>query len=288
MRRVPTQVKSASLRAMIGARMSTVLSRLVVSAPFGNYVQPKGAVATLGTFTAAQRPGRLWRILKTVRYYPRLGAWVNKIGLRNPGIDWLAGRVRAGRIDASDKLVSIHGFVPDDWWRLLDAVAALRPLGVELNMSCPNVGEIDWPPELFARARATGVPVVVKLPPVQFELLLREALAVGLRSFHCCNTLPIPAGGLSGRPLKPVALQCIRRILELVPESQRDALRIVGGGGVRSASDVDDYARVGVHAVAVGTKLFHPRYLFSASGLEPVRARAEELLASRAAWLVRP
>ncbi|MGE0143972.1 MAG: hypothetical protein AB7I19_09730 [Planctomycetota bacterium] len=257
--------------------------RLIISAPFGNYVQPKFAIATLGTFTAAARPGRVWRILKTVRFYRRLGAWVNKIGLRNPGIDWLADRVRRQKIRVDDKIVSIHGFVADDWWRLLDVVTALRPRAIELNMSCPNVGEIDWPRELFARARATGSPVIVKLPPVQFELLFREAIEAGIRRFHACNTLPIPAGGLSGKPLKPVALQCIRRLFESVPEHARDELRILGGGGVRQASDVDDYVKAGVHAVAVGTKVMSPGYLFSARGVEPIARRAEALLESRVA-----
>ncbi|MCA9283492.1 MAG: hypothetical protein KDA30_15810, partial [Phycisphaerales bacterium] len=151
------------------------LPRFVVSAPFGNYVQPVDAVATLGTFTAAARGGRLWRILKTVRFYPRLRAWVNKIGLRNPGIDWLARRVASGRIAVGERLVSVHGFTDADWYRLLDVCAELRPLGIELNMSCPNVGEIDWPSDLFARALATGVPVVAKLPPVRFETMFEQA-----------------------------------------------------------------------------------------------------------------
>ncbi len=261
------------------------LPRLVVSAPFGNYVQPKGAIATLGTFTAKRRPGRLWRILRTVRYYPRLRAWVNRIGLRNPGIDWLSERVRGGRIDVSDKLVSVHGFTADEWWWLLDAIAALGPLGVELNMSCPNVGEIDWPDALFSRAVATGVPVVVKLPPIRYEEMFARSLRAGVRTFHACNTLPIAAGGLSGQPLKPVALQCIRRLFESVPEDVRGQLRILGGGGIRAAADVDEYADHGVHAVAVGTKVMNPRYLLGHGGLETIRQRADQRLKGREPWL---
>jgi len=86
---------------------------LIISAPFGNYIQPPGATPTLGTFTLADRPGRVRRVLATVRYYRRLGAWVNKIGLRNPGIDWLVQRVESDGINVADKLVSIHGFEPD-------------------------------------------------------------------------------------------------------------------------------------------------------------------------------
>lgn len=261
--------------------MSAAEPRLFVSAPFGNYVQPAGAVATLGTFTARARPGRVWRVLRTVRYYPRLHAWVNRIGLRNPGIAWLAGRVASGRLRVDDKLVSVHGFATDEWWELLDRIAELRPRGVELNMSCPNVGEIDWPQGLFARALATGVPVVVKLPPVQFETMFVQALEAGVRAFHACNTLPVPAGGISGRPLKPVALQCIRRLRDLAGAGAWSELRVLGGGGVREPNDVDDYAAHGVCAVAVGTKVMNPVYLLSHRGLQKIAARAEALLAER-------
>ena len=130
------------------------LRPLTISAPFGNYIQPAGCTATLGTYTTMDRPGRPWRVMKTVRYFPRMKAWVNQIGLRNPGIGWLRRKVEAGRIDVSDKLVSVHGFDDGQWWSLLDDIAALRPMAVELNMSCPNVGEIGCPPGLFERAVA--------------------------------------------------------------------------------------------------------------------------------------
>lgn len=259
---------------------------MIVSAPFGNYVQPAGCVATLGTFTAKPRGGRLWRILKTVRYYPRLRAWVNKIGLRNPGMPWLRAQVEAGKIDVADKLVSVHGFEDGEWTELFDACAAIRPRAIELNLSCPNIGEISWPEDLFTRAMATGVPLIAKLPPVRFELMFEQAWAAGIRTFHCCNTLPVPAGGLSGAPLKPVALQCIARVKEQVGDDP--ALRIIGGGGIRAVADVDDYAGAGVHAIAVGTKTMNPKFLVSHGSLEPLRARAAALLGDRAEWLDAP
>jgi dihydroorotate dehydrogenase len=247
-----------------------VIRPLVISAPFGNYVQPVGSTPTLGTFTAARRPGRLWRILRTVRYSPSLGAWVNKIGLRNPGIDWLAAKVRDGKIDPSDKLVSVHGFCDADWWALLEKAAALKPLGIELNMSCPNVGHVNWPTELFPRAAALGVPIVVKLPPVNYEGMLRQALGAGLRWLHCCNTIPVPAGGVSGKPLKPVAIQCITRVRTIAGEMGVTDLKIIGGGGVTTTADIDDYAAAGADRVAVGTKVFNPVYLWSDAGVRPL------------------
>ncbi len=253
-----------------------VIQPLVISAPFGNYIQPAGATATVGTFTAARRPGRLWRIIRTVRYYPGIGAWVNKIGLRNPGIDWFVERCRAGRVDPSDKLVSIHGFCDADWWALLEKAASVKPLGIELNMSCPNVGHVNWPEGLFVRALATGVPIVVKLPPVNYEGMLGQALDAGVRWLHCCNTIPVPAGGLSGKPLKPVSLQCIGAVRGVARARGIDDLRIIGGGGITTPQDVDDYAKAGADRFAVGTKVFNPRYLWSVAGVKPLVERARE------------
>jgi dihydroorotate dehydrogenase len=255
----------------------TLMKPLIVSAPFGNYIQPAGATATLGTFTAARRPGRLWRILKTVRYYPRIGAWVNKIGLRNPGMPWLVARARAGKVTVEDKIVSVHGFTPDDWWALLEQAASIRPLAIELNISCPNVGHVSWPDGLFARAVATGAPVIVKLPPVNWRDIAREAITSGVHTFHCCNTIPVPAGGLSGKPLKPVALQCIveLRAMEAALAPARP-LTIIGGGGITTPDDIDDYARVGANHAAIGSKAMNPLLLATHSSLAPLIQRARE------------
>ncbi len=257
------------------------LMPLVISAPFGNYVQPEGCTPTLGTFTALARPGRVWRVLRTVRYYRRLGAWVNKIGLRNPGIDWLCERVERGKVEAGDKLVSVHGFTDGEWGALLGKVERIGPLGVELNMSCPNVGEVDWPEDLFARAVATGVPVVVKLPPVNYQEMLEQAVEAGVRCFHCCNTLPVPAGGVSGKPLKPVALACVRVVSARLAQAVGDGL-VIGGGGITTPRDVEEYAAAGAHRFAVGTRVMTPVALVSDGRVRALREAATAQVAGRA------
>ncbi|MBL0928376.1 MAG: hypothetical protein IBJ11_12125 [Phycisphaerales bacterium] len=262
-----------------------MIQPLVISAPFGNYVQPHGATATLGTFTLERRPGRLWRVLRTVRYYPGLGAWVNKIGLRNPGIGWLEARAGSGRARLGDKIVSIHGFAPDDWAALLDRLCVLRPMAIELNMSCPNVGHVNWPGWLFARAVRSacdaGSLVVVKLPPVNYRAMFDDALAAGVRVFHCCNTIPVPAGGVSGKPLKPVAIACIVDCLGSLPAALRGRVAIIGGGGITTPADIDDYAAAGAARVAVGTKVFKPWYLWSHRGIRPLIEHARARLTGR-------
>lgn len=256
---------------------------LIISAPFGNYVQPVGATPTLGTFTAERRPGRWWRALRTVRYYPRIGAWVNQIGLRNPGMAWLAERVQRGRIDVSDKIVSVHGFTPEEWGRLLERAAELRPLAIELNMSCPNIGRADWPQWLFERAARLGLRAIVKLPPVNYREMVESAMAGGIGAFHCCNTIPVPRGGVSGKPLKPVALQCIGDVLRLAHEGARSTLIIIGGGGITTPADIDDYAAAGARHVALGTRVMNPLHLLSHAGLRPLIEHAERRLGPRGA-----
>jgi dihydroorotate dehydrogenase len=247
---------------------------LVISAPFGNYLQPAGTTPTLGTFTAARRRGRVHRTVQTVRYYRRLGAWVNRIGLRNPGLDWLTAKVRGGRVDVSDKLVSIHGFSAEDWAVLLRGVAVLGPMGIELNMSCPNVGHIDWPERLFGDAVATGAAVVVKLPPIHYRLMAQQAVDQGVVAFHCCNTLPVPAGGMSGRPLQPMSLACIEWVRQRWGDRAAGGPMIVAGGGIGTVEDIDRYAQAGADRFALGTKLMHPRYLWTERPIGPLIERA--------------
>ena len=257
------------------------MRRLIISAPFGNYVRPDGATPTLGTFTAARRRGRVWRVLATVRRSRRMGAWVNRIGLRNPGIDWLVGRVRSGRADVAGALVSVHGFSDDDWRALVEKAASIEPLGVELNMSCPNVGEVDWPEDLFGRALgAMGSPerVVVKLPPVRFEGMLASALDAGVRAFHCCNTLPVPGGGLSGKPLTPLSLRCIADVRAAAAARSIDGLTIIGGGGITTTGDIDAFAEAGATHVALGTHVFTPRALWSDGLVRPLIEHADRAL----------
>ncbi len=225
------------------------MHRLIISAPFGNYIQPKNATATIGTFTLQNRPGRFKQILKTVRYYPSLGAWTNKIGLRNPGIDSLIGK------DLKGKILSIHGFNQHDWVDLLHDVNFLdRPLALELNFSCPNVTDEKFDYELICTKARRVVPcVIVKIPPINYQTMIFEANLAGVSIFHCTNTLPMPNGGMSGKPLKKFSLDAVANVRRLIP-----SCTIIGGGGVTSTKDIDDYVAAGANHVAIGSGLFNP------------------------------
>lgn len=254
------------------------LQPLIISAPFGNYIQPQGTTATVGTFTALRRGGRpaaFGRAVLTMRYYRRLQAWVNKIGLRNPGIESLMRSPGHGR-PLNESILSIHGFDHDEWALLLDRVGTLQPLAVELNISCPNVGELSWPDQLFADAVATGVPVIVKIPPVRFQSMVESATSSGVRWIHATNTLPVAKGGMSGAPLKPLSL----RVVAQLRRTYGPELGIIGGGGIRSAQDVRDYAAAGADRFAVGTYCMRPGALRGDEWVRELRDAAAQLSTS--------
>jgi len=100
---------------------------LIISPPFGNYINVDWATSVAGTYTVNRRGGLIWSTIKTLR--PSRYGWVNRVGLRNPGINSVKFN--------QDKIYSVTGFDDDEWKYLLDAMP--KGLMVELNIGCPNV-----------------------------------------------------------------------------------------------------------------------------------------------------
>ena len=61
---------------------------LFISPPFGNYLNFPKTIPIKGSYTYYKRPGKWSQIFKTLRFDRRYYGWRNKIGLRNPGIDY--------------------------------------------------------------------------------------------------------------------------------------------------------------------------------------------------------
>lgn len=243
---------------------------MVISAPFGVYLGEGWATRTLGTFTRHARPpgtpefpargGRWWRVLRTVRYNPFTRGWRNKIGLRNPGLGSLYDPEAVDQQTFSDKIISVHGFTQAEWSELAFGAYRLLPLAVELNLSCPNVADAVHPRDALKNFfGAWGVPIkpiiIAKVPPMGHGLaeVLEIAWDIGVRHFHCCNTLPSPKGGISGKPLLPVALESVEFLREKYPEAS-----IIGGGGITSMKDAREFLKRGADHVAVASCLFFP------------------------------
>jgi dihydroorotate dehydrogenase len=239
------------------------LKKLIVSAPFGNYLQWPNVTPTMGTFTREYRGGklkRLWRVMRTVWYYPGICAWKNKLGLPNPGIQSLVDGEYAG-VDLSDKIVSISARQTTDWLVLFDTLLRRKPLLIEMNVSCPNCpnekDETDYD-RVLSSSLVSPQRVIVKLPPVNYEHYVRKAMAYGVNRFHCCNTLPTPGGGMSGKPLMLLSLRAIAEVYKIGQQMGVEPATVIGGGGITSFADAERYQEAGATNVAVASVLFFP------------------------------
>jgi len=102
--------------------------------------------------------------------------------------------------------------------------------------------------------RETFPIVIAKLPPSRPGLLLhRQGLEAGISYYHCSNTLATDAGGVSGTVLKGYSLQLIKEIRRIDEKST-----IIGGGGIYTPADIQDYFDAGVDKFSLATIFFAP------------------------------
>ena len=202
---------------------------------------------------------------------------LNSIGLQNPGVDaviakyaeiWATWKVPVIVNVAGE---SVHDYV--EVVRRLDGVPGIA--GIELNISCPNVGAggLQFAIDAGAAAevtaavrRATDMCLLVKLSPNVADIrpIARAIADAGADALTAINTLSGIAvapgrerpllgniyGGLSGPAVKPVALRVVYEAAQVV------TIPVVAIGGVMELGDVLDFLAVGAVAVQVGTAIF--------------------------------
>ena len=69
-----------------------------VGPPFGNYINLPYITPIKGSFTLEPRSGLIKQIIKTLRYDFIYKDWINKMGLRNKGIDYAIKHYKKGEI----------------------------------------------------------------------------------------------------------------------------------------------------------------------------------------------
>ena len=234
-------------------------------------VQRLGAICCKGT-TLRPRIGN-----PTPRVTETPGGMLNSIGLQNPGVDaviakyadtW-AGWTVPVIVNVAGESIADYSEVA----RRLDGVPGVA--GIELNISCPNVGAgglqfaIDPGAAGAVTAavrRATDLPLLVKLSPNVADIrpIARAIADAGADALTAINTLSGIAvapgrqrpllgnvyGGLSGPSVKPVALRIVYEASQVVD------IPVVAIGGVTELADVLDFLAVGAVAVQVGTAIF--------------------------------
>lgn len=231
----------------------------------------------IGTITPRPQPGnprpRLFRL-------PGDAALINRFGFNSPGVEAVVRTLERTAADHRPDVPRGLNVGKNKDTPAEDAAAdhracieRLRPFAdyFVVNVSSPNTpGLRALQQPAFIRAlvadavdAAAGRPVFVKLAPdwVSDAALEETAAALvegGVFGLVATNTtlsregLGAPcdeAGGLSGRPLKPLALAVLRRLRACVGP----ALPIIGVGGIESGDDVYERLCAGADVVQIYT-----------------------------------
>lgn len=250
-------------------------------------------------------------VTKTVMAQPRSGrgtprmaetpsGMLNSIGLQGPGIEafvesdltWLK---KAG----ARVLVSIAGHDAAEFAHvarvLCDSDAADAVVGVEVNISCPNVANrglvFSCDPRSSAEVMSAvsselppGLPAFAKLTPDVTDIvqIAHAALNSGAHGLTMINTvlgmtidtrrmrphLGGITGGLSGPAIRPVAVRAVWQVKAAMLAGVLPNAPIIGVGGIRTGEDALEFVAAGASGLQVGTAVF-------SDPSAPVRVRDE-------------
>ena len=234
-------------------------------------VQELGAICCKGTTLKPRVGNQPPRVTETP------AGMLNSIGLQNPGVEGVVEKYAPLWANwGVPVIVNVAGESIEDYVAVvhrLDGVPGVA--GIELNISCPNVGKggIQFAVDPDAASavtaavrRATELPLMVKLSPnvADVRSIAAAIESAGADSISAVNTLSGIAidrarrrpflgatyGGLSGPAIKPVALRVVYEVAQAVK------VPIVAIGGIASLDDVLDFLMAGASAVQVGTAIF--------------------------------
>ncbi len=198
------------------------------------------------------------------------GGWINAVGLSNPGATAFAEIIRSNQ--DVPIIVSLVGSVPEEFETMISRFKGCRVTAYELNLSCPHVEkvglEVGDDPRLVedivtAVKGASDVPVIAKvgLGTTHYLDTVGTAISAGIDAITAINTVrsiaidvrtqrPILSngfGGLSGTPIKQIALRCVYEIV-----SKYD-IPVIGCGGISSWEDAVEFLLAGACAVQLGS-----------------------------------
>lgn len=198
------------------------------------------------------------------------GGWINAIGLSNPGAPYFAKMISQNK--EIPIIVSLVGSVEDDFIFMIKQFESCKILAFELNLSCPHVEkvglEVGDDPELVRKIikkikSVTKVPIIAKvgLGTTNYLDTVLVAQESGADAITAINTLRAMAidveterpilsnkiGGLSGTPIKPIAVRCVYEI------SSKYDIPIIGCGGISSWEDAVEFILAGASAVQLGS-----------------------------------
>jgi len=214
---------------------------------------------------------------QTPRTFETRGGMLNAIGLPGPGAQGFIDKyVPFLKQYDTPVIVNIWGKGMEDYGRVVDMLDAEDTVtAYEINLSCPNVKEggsaFGTDTDTFSRVielvrKRTQKPIIPKLAPnvPNIGLFAKAAENSGADAIAIMNTMPAMAinidtlkpelsnkfGGLSGPPIKPIAVKLV------FDAAQATSLPIIGMGGIFEPEDALEFMIAGATSVAVGTANF--------------------------------
>lgn len=198
------------------------------------------------------------------------GGWINAVGLSNPGAETFAKMIEPNT--DVPIIVSLVGSVEDDFEYMIKKFEKCNVPAYELNLSCPHVAkvgleigdDIELVSKIIKRVKSvTDVPIIAKVGLGKSDYLetVGAAVSSGVDAITAINTvramaidvetqMPILSnkiGGLSGTPIKPIALRCVYEI------ASKFDIPIMGCGGISSWEDAVEFILAGSSAVQFGS-----------------------------------
>ena len=215
-----------------------------INPPFGNYLKLPKLRQIKGSYTLEPRNGLFLQIIKTLRYNFEYGAWTNKIGLRNKGIEYAIKHYNG-------EIVSIAILNKEDIPKIVKKIP--EDMNIEINVSCPNAEKsmVDKDIDMFLNKKREWC--ILKLSPTCKLTSIDRYYNMGFRQFHCSNTIPVAQGGLSGKALIPYNKKLIKHINTNFKDTT-----IIAGGGITDIEDIIMYKNLGATHFAFSTVFFHP------------------------------
>jgi len=200
------------------------------------------------------------------------GGWINAVGLSNPGAPNFAKMIESNK--DVPIIISLVGSIPEDFEMMVSQFKNCKVTAYELNLSCPHVAkvglEVGDDPELVKKIVSTvknftSVPVIAKvgLGTTNYLNTVHAAIDSGIDAITAINTIRAMAidvetqrpilsnkfGGLSGTPIKPIALRCVYEI------SSKYNIPIIGCGGISTWEDAIEFILAGSSAIQLGSAI---------------------------------
>lgn len=225
---------------------------LFISPPFGNYLNLPKTTPIKGSFTLEPRPGLIGQIYRTLYFSKEQNGWVNKIGLRNKGIDFAIDKYKNSWFPFyRNSVISIAILDETEIDKFVEKIPP--EMSLEINVSCPNVGHDLVCKKIGKFLNPERKWCSIKLGPKTTPQEIEQYYNEGFRTFHCSNTLPVKDGGLSGPSLIPYTTNLTKHIIDKYPDAT-----VISGGGIQNIETAQNYKNMGANHISVSSLCFHP------------------------------